>query len=111
MASLDPECETHYRALVESERAFASTFDEAPIGIAHTSLEGRWLRVNRRLCEYLGYTPAELMATSFMGITHADDLEQDTLALNRLIGGEVTKNERQKRYRHTNGHFLTAKPP
>ena len=94
---------------LEQSDAFARTFGEAPIGIAHTSLEGRWLRVNRRLCEYLGYTAAELMATSFMGITHADDLEQDTLALKRLIAGEVTKYEREKRYRHKNGHFVSAK--
>jgi PAS domain S-box-containing protein len=94
---------------LEQSDAFARTFDEAPIGIAHTSLEGRWLRVNRRLCEYLGYTLAELMATSFMAITHADDVEQDTLALKRLIAGEVTKYEREKRYRHKNGHFVSAK--
>jgi PAS domain S-box-containing protein len=109
MASLDPECETYYRALVESERAFASTFDEAPIGIAHTSLEGRWLRVNRSLCGLLGYTQAELMATSFMAITHADDVGQDTTEMKRLIDGAVTKYEREKRYRHKDGHFVSAK--
>ena len=41
-------------ALIESERAYASTFDEAPIGIVHTRLDGRFLRVNRRLTELLG---------------------------------------------------------
>src|SRR5216684_1727753 len=94
---------------LEQSDAFAWTLDETPIGIAHTSLEGRWLRVNRRLCEYLGYTPAELMATSFMAITHADDVEQDTLELKRLIAGEVPKYEREKRYRHKSGHFVSAK--
>jgi two-component system, cell cycle sensor histidine kinase and response regulator CckA len=96
-------------ALVESERALALTFDRAPIGIAHTSLEGRWLRVNRRLCELLGYTPAELLSTSFMAITHEDDVEQDTRALTRLIAGDIATYEREKRYRHKDGHFVSAK--
>jgi PAS domain S-box-containing protein len=109
MESVDPACDPYYRALVESERAFASTFDEAPIGIAHTSLEGRWLRVNRRLCELLGYTQAELLATSFMAITHADDVEQDTREMERLIAGAIMRYEREKRYRHKNGHFMSAK--
>src|SRR5258708_7367217 len=109
MASQDPQRDAYYRALVESERAFASTFDEAPIGIAHTSLEGRWLRVNRRLCEFLGYTQEELLATSFMAITHPDDVEQDTREQSRLTSGAVTKYEREKRYRHKNGHFVSAR--
>jgi PAS domain S-box-containing protein len=109
MASLDPECDNYYRALVESERAFASTFDEAPIGIAHTSLEGRWLRVNRSLCGLLGYTQADLMATSFMAVTHADDVEQDTREMKRLSEGAIPKYEREKRYLHKDGHFVSAK--
>jgi PAS domain S-box-containing protein len=109
MGTQGQEGESYYRALVESERAFASTFDEAPIGIAHTSLEGRWLRVNRRLCEMLGYSQDELLATSFMAITHEDDVEQDSAALQQLIAGAVTRYEREKRYRHKNGHFVSAK--
>ena len=96
-------------ALVESERMFGSTFDEAPIGIGHTSLEGRWLRVNGRLCALLGYAPEELVATSFMAVTHPDDVEQDSRALTQLLAGAITKYEREKRYRHKNGHFVSAK--
>src|SRR5260221_2844115 len=73
------------RALAESERVFALTFDEAPIGIAHTSLRGRWLRVNRRLCELLGYSPEELMATSFIAMTHPEDVDRDTRGLAQLL--------------------------
>jgi len=101
--------EAHYRTLVESQNAFASTFDEAPIGIAHTSLEGRWLRVNRHLCELLGYTAEELMATSFMAITHPDDVEEDTRALSQVLAGAIRKYRRAKRYRHKDGHFVSAK--
>ena len=95
--------------LDESERAFASTFDEAPIGIVHVSKEGRWLRVNGYLCRLLGYTPEELMATSFMAISHPDDVEQDTRAMTQLLAGVIGKYEREKRYRHKDGHFVSVK--
>ena len=95
--------------LDESERAFASTFDEAPIGIVHVSLEGRWLHVNGYLCRLLGYTPEELMATSFMAISHPDDVEQDTRAMTELLAGVIGKYEREKRYRHKDGHFVPVK--
>ncbi len=103
-----PRLAERYRALAESERVFAASFAEAPIGMAHTSLEGQLLRVNRCLCEFLGYSPEELMAISFMAITHPDDVEQDTREMERLISGGVTKYVREKRYRHKNGHFVSA---
>jgi PAS domain S-box-containing protein len=93
-------------ALAESERVFALTFDEAPIGIAHTSLEGRWLRVNRRLSEFLGYSPEELMVTSVMAVTHPEDAEHDTQEMAWLIEGAITKYQREKRYRHKDGHYV-----
>src|SRR5260370_8320290 len=98
----------HFGALRESERSFATTFDEAPIGIGHTSLEGRWLRVNGRLCELLGYAPGELIGTSFTAITHPDDLDQDTRALTQLIPADIRKYEREKRYRRKNGPFVST---
>jgi PAS domain S-box-containing protein len=96
-------------ALVESERVYASTFDEAPIGIVHTTLEGRFLQVNRRLVELLGYAAEELRAMTFMAITHPDDVEQDTQALARLLTGVLKRYEREKRYRHKKGHFVSAR--
>jgi two-component system cell cycle sensor histidine kinase/response regulator CckA len=96
-------------ALAESERVFALTFDEAPIGLAHVSLEGRWLRVNRRLCEFLGYSSEELMATSVMAMVHPDDVEQDSWALAQVLGRAATKYTCEKRYRHKDGHFISAK--
>ena len=50
-------------ALVESERAFRSTFDDAPLGIAQVSIDGRWIRVNRHLESILGWTADELAGT------------------------------------------------
>jgi PAS domain S-box-containing protein len=96
-------------ALIESVRGYASTFDEAPIGIAHTTREGNFLRVNRRLTELLGYWTDELMALTVMAITHPDDVEDDRRATARLLGGGLRIYERRTRYRHKAGHILSIR--
>jgi PAS domain S-box-containing protein len=42
-------------ALRQSERRFRNYFDQGLIGMAVTSLDKRWLEVNDRLCEIVGY--------------------------------------------------------
>ena len=76
-------------ALEESERLHQSTFDDAPIGVAHTSLAGRFLHVNRWLCRVLGYSPEELTSLDFMTLTHPEEVEQDVEARHRLVRGEL----------------------
>jgi two-component system, cell cycle sensor histidine kinase and response regulator CckA len=93
-------------ALEESERLHQSTFDEAPIGVAHTSLAGRFLHVNRWLCRVLGYSPEELTTLDFMKLTHPDEVEQDVEARLRLISGQLDRYTREKRYRRKDGSFV-----
>jgi two-component system cell cycle sensor histidine kinase/response regulator CckA len=57
---LEGEVGSRAAELVASERLYRSTFDAAPVGIAHVGLDGRWLRVNQRLCDLLGYAQGEL---------------------------------------------------
>jgi len=61
----------------ESEHRFRSTFEQAAVGVAHVSPEGRFLRVNQRLCEMLGHSQDELLDMSFQDVTHPEDLELD----------------------------------
>ena len=86
------------RTLQESEERFRLTIDEAPIGMALVALDGHFVRVNRALCEIVGYDSAELTALSFQDITHPDDLEQDRAAAGQLIRGEMSRYQREKRY-------------
>src|SRR5260221_5551393 len=72
---------------LESEQLFRATFERAVIGIAHVSPEGRWLRVNQRLCDLLGYDRAELAARTWREITPPADLPADRAAARRLLEG------------------------
>jgi PAS domain S-box-containing protein len=90
-------------ALRESEASFNRAFDGAPIGMAITGLNGRFLRVNRAFCEMLGYEEGELVGRSFRSVTHPDDQTADLDAQMRLLSGEIRSLQRVKRYLRKDG--------
>src|SRR5690349_16704155 len=59
-------------ALAESEARFRRTFELAGSGVAHIGLDRRFMRVNRRMCEILGYSEAELLQLTGRQISHPD---------------------------------------
>ena len=71
---------------MEREKLFRDTFEQAPIGIIHTSLHGLILRMNQRACALLGYSPAELRELSIPSITHPEDLQQNIREFKRDPG-------------------------
>ena len=89
--------------LAESEERFRVTFEQAAVGLAHVAVDGRWLRVNRRLCEMIGYAQDELVGARFQDITHPDDLAVDEDAIRRMLGGEVSSCRFEKRYVRKDG--------
>ncbi|MGZ8843025.1 MAG: GGDEF domain-containing protein [Pyrinomonadaceae bacterium] len=96
------------QALVESREHFRNAFDYAAIGMALVSPEGNWLRVNRSLCEIVGYSEAELLVSDFQAITHRDDLGNDLAETYRIISGEILTCQLEKRYIHKLGHEVWA---
>ncbi len=63
--------------LRESEARFRAAFDQSAIGMAQVAVDGRWMHVNDRLCEILGYARDELLAMKFADITSPDTVESD----------------------------------
>jgi len=92
--------------LKESEARFRGTFENAAVGIAHVGLDGSWLRVNRRLCEIVGYTETELRTKTFQDITHPDDLEADLHLFEPMMRGERGGYQMEKRYFHQDGFIV-----
>jgi diguanylate cyclase (GGDEF)-like protein/PAS domain S-box-containing protein len=77
----------------EAEERFRSAFEYGPIGIALIDVSdgkrGRYLEVNRAICEMSGYSEEELLTTSRQALTHPDDAEAETALFDQLLAGEI----------------------
>jgi len=96
------------RQLRESEERFRGAFAHSAVGVALMSPEGRWLQVNAALCAMLGYSEAELLATTFQALTVPEDLEVNLDCLRRALAGEIDHYELQKRYIHKDGRTISV---
>jgi diguanylate cyclase (GGDEF)-like protein/PAS domain S-box-containing protein len=93
-------------ALQQANQRFRSAFDDAAIGMAIVSPDGRWLRANRALAELTGYPLDQLVGMDFGEITHPDDLPKDTQALQEMVEGVRDRFQTEKRYFHAEGHVI-----
>jgi diguanylate cyclase (GGDEF)-like protein/PAS domain S-box-containing protein len=92
--------------LIASEERFRATIDHAPIGIALLTPDGQALRVNRALCEMLGYAESELLARTDQQITHPDDVGLEAELTRRILIGEIPSYELEKRYLRFDGSIV-----
>jgi PAS domain S-box-containing protein len=93
-------------ALRESEERFRRVFEEGPLGLALVAKDYRFLKVNRALCQMVGYSEAELCQTSFPDITHPEDLGADLDSAERMFRGEIPYYQMRKRYLKKNGEII-----
>jgi len=96
------------QALENSEARFRAIFEQASVGIAIRELSEhpRFLRVNRKLCEILGYAEDELLTMTTTGLTAAEDAESTQMINLRLLSGELGHYSRRKRYRRKDGRII-----
>lgn len=100
------QAETAIEQLQESEERFRLTIDDAPIGMALVSVDGRFVRVNRVLCEIVGYSAEELTNLTFQAITHHEDLETDVALAGQLARGAIARYQLEKRYIRKDGSIV-----
>lgn len=87
---------------------FEEVFERAPIGTGLLDSDGRWLLVNRALCDITGYTADELIGKRFDGIMHPDDALNDLEQRQRLLDGKIPAFQVEKRYFDAAGETVSA---
>lgn len=93
-------------ALRESEQRFRGAFENAAVCGAIVDLAGRFIKVNRFLCELLGYTEAELLTKTFSDVTHPDDVRIGIEYQQRMIAGELEFASFEKRFVKKDGSIV-----
>ena len=98
-------------ALRESEERFRATFEQAAVGMALRGMDPhnpRWIRVNQKLCDILGYSKEELLNLSSVDVTPPEERGASIDYNERLLRGEITAYSREKRYMRKDGQRIWA---
>jgi two-component system sensor histidine kinase/response regulator len=94
-------------ALRESEERFRAIFEQAAVGVGQIESEtGRFLKVNQKYCDIVGYTQEEMEEMTLMEITHPDDVHRDLNNIKKLLRGKIRDSTVEKRYIHKNGSVV-----
>ncbi|MDP2218372.1 MAG: PAS domain S-box protein [Methanolobus sp.] len=94
------------KALKDSEQLFKTLFEQAAVGVCQVATNGRFLKVNKRLSEIVGYSDSELITKNFRDITHPEDLHLDDEYISMVFAGEINSFEVEKRFIHKNGNEI-----
>ncbi len=90
----------------EGDEQFRAVYDQAAVGIARISTDGRWLTVNQKVCDIVGYSQEELLKKTFQDITHPDDLNLDLDFVHQVLAGEIKTYSMEKRYFRKDGSIV-----
>lgn len=92
--------------LRESETRWRALYEHAGVGIAQLGLDGRFLRVNPRLCQILGRTEETMLRGTLQEFTHPDDLPANLNNLGELLAGKRPSFSIEKRYRRSDNTWV-----
>ena len=90
-------------ALRQSEALYRATFENAAIGIARLDLDGRFVEVNRRLCDILGRGPETLLGLHLQEVVLPDDRPAGQALLHTLRTGSLPRLELEQRFMRPDG--------
>ncbi|MES9992076.1 MAG: PhnD/SsuA/transferrin family substrate-binding protein [Candidatus Thiodiazotropha sp.] len=103
LARLNRSLTVHKQNLEESERAQITIFNEAAVGLAHISLNGRITRLNHRLSEIVALSPQQIMDINLKDLLFSDDVQACTRAFDKLRNREKSSISTQLRLVCANG--------
>jgi PAS domain S-box-containing protein len=83
------------QTLLASEERYRATFEQAAVGIGHSSLEGELRLVNQTFCVMTGYSRAEALQFNIRDISHPHDIGTSTEGRMKIMEGSGTPYQRE----------------
>jgi PAS domain S-box-containing protein len=93
-------------ALRRSKESFQQLFEEAPIGMAMIGADVRFGRVNRALCDIMGYSKEEMKGARFDRFVHPENLDDHLAAAQEFFENKRSSFKREARYLRKSGEVL-----
>ncbi len=95
------------QALVDNEKLFRALFEQAAVGVTQIETQtGRFIKINQKFCDIVGYSKDEMQAFNFQTITHPDDLQEDLDNMDLLKQGKIKEFTMEKRYYKKDGSLV-----
>ena len=93
--------------LRESKSQLRILFEQMAVGVARIQTQtGRFVQINRKYCDIVGYSHEEMESLDFQTITHPQDLQADLDNMEQLKSGAIRDFTMEKRYIHKNGSIV-----
>ena len=94
----------------EAEERFRAAFEHGPVGLGLVDVgaegRGRFVQVNRALCQITGYEEDDLLATSLQAITHHEDVDAERELMDQLLAGAAPSYALEKRSIRPDGEVI-----
>jgi diguanylate cyclase (GGDEF)-like protein/PAS domain S-box-containing protein len=101
------ECKKVDEELRENESQLRVLFEQMAVGVARIQTQtGKFVQVNQKYCDIIGYSRSEMESLDFQSITHPDDLQADLDNMELLKRGAIRNFTMEKRYFHKNGSVV-----
>ena len=95
------------KALRISDAGFRAVFELSGIGMVQADAPGfHFTRVNQTFCEIMGYSAEELLAKTYIGLTHPEDRRRDMNELARVLRGKANSWSIEKRCVRKDGSLI-----
>jgi PAS domain S-box-containing protein len=102
-------CRQIAESLIDSESRFRGAFEQSAVGMAQLKLSGRFLRINRPLCDMTGYCQEELVKKTILDLTHPADVESSRNLALRALNEPGNIISMEKRYIRKDGAIAWGK--
>ncbi len=89
--------------LRKSEERFRSVFEQSNVAMTIVSPKGKFLQVNQRFCDFIGYSEEEILQFSAWDISVPEDREEVRQTFGSYLEGEEKTLQLERRYRRKDG--------